>query len=206
MAHRINDRRKTNGYFKDIEIVIDGLADKDYKLGDDRDHMISIGLEMARELRLDVEHQDWIKYAIVLHEIGKNTIPEYILNKRDKPTTKELSILRSHPTRGAEMIKNFRFSQLIKGLKFSKIVAPMIRHLYERWDGTGYPEGLKGEKIPIGSRIVSVVSAYIAMTTGRPYREALTPQQALEEIRQASGTQFDPRIVDIFLRQQDRSS
>jgi GAF domain-containing protein len=205
IAHRIHDRRKANGYFKEFEKLIDSLADKEFKLGDYRDQMISIGLEVARGLHLEDEQQEWIKYAIVLHEIGKNAIPDYILNKRDKPTPKELSILRSHPTKGAEMIKNFRFSQLIKGLKFSKIVAPMIRHLYERWDGTGYPEGLKGEAIPIGSRIVAVVNAYSAMTIGRPYREALTAQQALREIQQGAGTQFDPRVVDIFLEHQSRT-
>jgi GAF domain-containing protein len=205
IAKRVHDRRKTNGHFKEIETLIDGLSDKDFKLGDYRDQMISSGLEVARRLGLDDEHKGWIRYAIVLHEIGKNAIPEYILNKREKPTPKELAILRSHPSKGAEMIKNFRFSQIIKGLKFSKFVAPIIRHLYERWDGTGYPEGLKEAGIPIGSRIVSVVDAYAAMTTGRPYRQALSKLQALREIQEASGSQFDPRVVAIFLQYQNQT-
>jgi HD-GYP domain-containing protein (c-di-GMP phosphodiesterase class II) len=205
MAQRVRDRRKTNGQFKQIESLIDSISKKDFKLGDYRDEMIACGLEIARQLHLDEEQQGWIKYAVVLHEIGKNAIPEYILNKREKPTAKELAILRSHPTKGAEMIKNFRFSQLIKGLKFSKYVAPQIRHFYERWDGTGYPEGLKGEAIPIGSRIVAVVNAYAAMTTGRPYRQALTKPQALREIQDGAGTQFDPRVVAIFLQYQNRN-
>jgi response regulator RpfG family c-di-GMP phosphodiesterase len=206
MAKRVLDRRKTNGHFKEIETLIESLSEKDFKLGDYRDQMVSSGLEVARRLGLDDEHQGWIKYAIVLHEIGKNAIPEYILNKRDKPTPKELAILRSHPTKGAEMIKNFRFSQVIKGLKFSKYVAPIIRHLYERWDGNGYPEGLKEGAIPVGSRIVSVVNAYAAMTTGRPYRQALAKPQALREIQEASGTQFDPRVVAIFLECQNQTA
>jgi HD-GYP domain-containing protein (c-di-GMP phosphodiesterase class II) len=115
-----------------------------------------------------------------------------------------MAILRSHPTKGAEMIKNLRFSQLIKGLKFAKFFTPVVRHLYEHWDGSGYPEGLKGEKIPIGSRIVAVVDAYAAMTTGRPYREALSQQRALREIQEAAGTQFDPRIVSVFLQTQNQ--
>jgi HD-GYP domain-containing protein (c-di-GMP phosphodiesterase class II) len=161
---------------------------------------------VARRFNLDEEQQEWIKYAVVLHEIGKNAIPDYILNKREKPTAKELAILRSHPTKGAEMIKNFRFSQLIKGLKFAKYVTPVVRHLYEHWDGSGYPEGLKGVEIPIGSRIVAVVNAYAAMTTGRPYRVALSPDQTLQEIQQSAGTQFDPRVVAVFLQTEKQKS
>jgi len=199
MAQRVLDRRRNPDHFKEMQTLIDNLSRKNFQLGDYRDEMITWGLEVARQLNLDEEQKEWIKYAVVFHEIGKNTIPEYILNKRDKPTSKELSILRSHPTKGAEIIKNFRFSQLIKGLQFSKFVTPVVRHLYEHWDGTGFPEGLKGEAIPIGSRIVAVVNAYAAMTTPRPYREALSQQQALLEIQAAAGTQFDPRIVSIFL-------
>ncbi|HUK55746.1 MAG TPA: HD domain-containing phosphohydrolase [Nitrospiria bacterium] len=205
MAQRVRDRRKINGQFKQIESLIDNISKKDFKLGDYRDAMIACGLDVSRRLNLDEEQQGWIKYAIVLHEIGKNVLPEYILNKREKPTAKEMAILRGHPTKGAEMIKNFRFSQLIKGLKFSKFVAPQIRHLYEHWDGTGYPEGLKGETIPIGSRIVSVVNAYAAMTTGRPYRHALSKAEALQEIQDGAGTQFDPRVVAAFLQCQNQN-
>ncbi|MBI3610574.1 MAG: HD domain-containing protein [Nitrospirae bacterium] len=204
MAQRVQDRRRTNDHFKEMQTLIDNLSQKDFTLGDYRDRMIAHGLEVARRLHLDEELQGWIRYAVVLQEIGKNAIPEYILNKREKLTAKELAILRSHPTKGAEMIKNFRFSQLIKGLKFTKFVTPLIRHLYERWDGTGYPEGLKGEAIPIGSRIVAVVNAYAAMTTGRPYRQALSQQQALREIQEAAGTQFDPRVVASFLQLQNQ--
>jgi HD-GYP domain-containing protein (c-di-GMP phosphodiesterase class II) len=202
MAKRVLDRRRNHDHFKEMQALIDNLSQKDFRLGDYRDEMIAWGLEVARQLNLDEEEKEWIKYAVVFHEIGKNKIPEYILNKRDKPTSKELSILRSHPTKGAEIIKNFRFSQLIKGLQFTKFVTPLVRHLYEYWDGTGFPEGLKGEAIPIGSRIVAVVNAYAAMTTRRPYREALSQQQALQELQAAAGSQFDPRVVSIFLETQ----
>jgi len=200
MAQRVLDRRKSNGHFKEMQLLIDNLSRKEFRLGDYRDKLVETGLEVARRFNLDEEQQEWIKYAIVLHEIGKDAIPGYILNKRDRPTTKEMAILRSHPAKGAEMIKNFRFSQLIKGLKFAKFVTPVVRHLYEHWDGSGYPEGLKGQAIPIGARIVAVVNAYAAMTTGRPYREPLTREQAFREIHAASGTQFDPRVVKVFLQ------
>lgn len=206
MAQRVLDRRRNNGHFKEMQLLIDNLSRKEFKLGDYRDHLIASGLEVARKFNLDEEQQEWIKYAVVLHEIGKNAIPEYILNKREKPTAKELAILRSHPTKGAEMIKNFRFSQLIKGLKFAKFVTPVVRHLYEHWDGSGYPEGLKGVEIPVGSRIVAVVNAYAAMTTGRPYREAVSREQALREIQASSGTVFDPRVVSVFLQTQAKKS
>ena len=197
-AQRVKDRRKGNGYFEMIQSLIDTASHGDCKLGDYRDQMIECGLNIARRFELDEEHQEWIKYAILLHDIGKSTIPDHILNKREILTNKEMDILKTHPIQGAEMIKNFRFIEIIKGMKFVKFVVPLVRHSYERWDGKGYPDGLSGEDIPKGARILSVVNASAAMMMDRPYRKALRPEEAIREIREGAGKQFDPKVVDHF--------
>jgi HD-GYP domain-containing protein (c-di-GMP phosphodiesterase class II)/cell division protein FtsB len=197
-AQRSEDRRKGNGYFEVVRSLVDRASRKDFRLGDYRDQMIACGVDIARSFGMDEEQQEWIKYAILLHDIGKSRIPEHILNKRDHLTEKELAILRTHPIQGAEIIKNFRFSEIIKGMKFVKFVVPLIRHSYERWDGSGYPDGLSGEEIPRGARILSVVNASAAMMMDRPYRRALRPEEAIREIREGSGSQFDPEVVEHF--------
>ena len=199
-AQRLKDRRKGNGYFQNIHSLIDTVSRRGSRLGDYRDQMIECGLDIARRFDLDEEKQEWIKYAIVLLDIGKRTIPDHILNKKEVLTDKEVAVLRTHPIHGAEMIRNFRFSEIIEGMKFVKYVAPLVRHTYERWDGKGYPDGLKGDEIPQASRILSVVNASAAMMMDRPYRRALRPEDAIKEIRQGAGTQFDPAVVEHFFR------
>ena len=175
------------------------MSENNFKLGDYRDQMITCGLEISRRLNLDDEQREWIKYAIILHDIGKSTIPSHILNKKDRLTEKEMSVVKSHPIRGAETVRNFRFNELIKGMKFVESVAPMTRHTYERWDGSGYPDGLSGESIPIGSRVLAVVSTYAAMLADRPYRVALTPEEAVLKIKAGAGSLYDPKVVEHFL-------
>ena len=199
-AQRVQDRRKGNGYFETIRSLLETVSQKDFRLGDYRDQMIDCGLGIARRFDLDEEQQEWIKYAIVLHDVGKSMVPDHILNKKEVLTEKEMAVLRTHPIQGAEMIKNFRFSELIEGMRFVKFVVPMVRHSYEHWDGTGYPDGLSGQEIPQGSRILSVVNASAAMMMDRPYRRALRVEEAILEIRNGSGSQFDPQVVDHFFR------
>ena len=205
-AQRASDRREQDGTFEMVQSLIQSVSDKDSRLGDYRDQMIACGLEIAKGLELDEEQGQWIKYAIVLHDIGKSTLPSHILNKKDILTEKEVAVLRNHPIQGAEMIKNFRFTELIEGIKFVKFVVPFIRHSYERWDGTGFPDGMKGDAIPVGSRILAVVNAYSAMMTDRPYRQALPAEDAIREIQNASGTHFDPRVVELFLNYSKRQT
>jgi HD-GYP domain-containing protein (c-di-GMP phosphodiesterase class II)/chaperonin cofactor prefoldin len=197
-AQRVKDRRKGNGYFETIQALLDRASARDFKLGDYRDQMIECGLSLAKRFEFSEEEQEWIKYAILLHDIGKSTIPEHILNKRDGLSDREIAILRTHPVQGSEMIKNFRFTEIIKGMKFVRSVVPLVRHSYERWDGSGYPDGLAGDQIPQGARILSVVNASAAMMMDRPYRKALRPEEAIREIREGAGSQFDPRVVEHF--------
>lgn len=131
-----------------------------------------------------------VRYGGLLHDIGKIGVSETILGKPGPLTTEEITQMREHPQIGA---------RLIAPMRFAPDVAPIIRGHHERWDGRGYPDGLQGDLIPIGARIIAIVDAYDAMTTDRPYRAALSYAEAIWRLRKGRGTQFDPQLLDIFL-------
>jgi HD-GYP domain-containing protein (c-di-GMP phosphodiesterase class II) len=126
----------------------------------------------------------------LLHDIGKIGMPDEILRKPGRLDAHELAIMREHPVIGERILRH------VPGLE---TVARAVRHEHERWDGTGYPDGLAGEAIPLSSRITLVCDAYHAMTSARPYRAALDHEEAAEELRRGAGTQFDPAIVTALL-------
>ena len=131
-----------------------------------------------------------LKYAAILHDIGKIGIPDSILNKPGRLTDEEYRLVKEHPAIGAEIVKQ---------VKALEPVASIILQHQERWDGKGYPYGMKGEDIPMEARIISVLDAYDAMTSDRSYRKALPVQTAIAELKRCSGTQFDPKVVNAFL-------
>jgi diguanylate cyclase (GGDEF)-like protein len=136
------------------------------------------------------EHDlELLQMAAILHDVGKVSIPDHILRKRDPLTEREWDAIKLNPVRGAEMVAR------IQGLEQ---IVPWVRHSHERLDGTGYPDGISGEAIPQACRILHVADAFDAMVSGRPYRRPMTPEQALEELRGHAGTQFDPHCVEIF--------
>jgi HD-GYP domain-containing protein (c-di-GMP phosphodiesterase class II) len=142
-------------------------------------------------MRLDEKQIKSLKYASMLHDAGKVDIPLAILTKTTKLTPKELSIIQRHPLRSAE---------ILRPLQILKPVIPIIMHHHEKYDGSGYPSRLKENKIPIGARVMAVADAFEAMVYGRPYRERVTFDAAIREIKKKSGTQFDPRVVEAFLK------
>jgi diguanylate cyclase (GGDEF)-like protein/PAS domain S-box-containing protein/putative nucleotidyltransferase with HDIG domain len=146
---------------------------------------------LCRNLNLNEEQSRDVKLAALLHDVGKIEIPRYILNKIGQLTSEEWSIVKQHPKWGAEMV------QTIEKLEY---VVYLILHHHERFDGKGYPERLKGDQIPLGSRIISVVDSFDAMTNVRPYRKPKDFFSALKEIEKYKGTQFDPDIADIFIK------
>ena len=146
---------------------------------------------IARELGFDEEECENLRKAALLHDIGKIGIPDRILNKPDRLDDKEYEIMKSHVTRGAEILKDFT---LVKN-----VVDGALYH-HERYDGTGYMSGKKGADIPIYGRIIGVADAFDAMTANRVYRKKLDLQHVLQELRNGRGTQFDPEITDIMLR------
>lgn len=148
-------------------------------------------LAIAEELGWRGKRLEDLRYGAILHDIGKVFINEAILKKAGDLTPQERAEILLHPLRGAEMIKDIPYlAQAI----------PVIRSHHEHWDGRGYPEGLKGEEIPIEARIIAVADVFDALTSNRPYHPATTLQQGYEQILKESGSHFDPLVVDAFQR------
>lgn len=135
-----------------------------------------------------------IEAAALLHDMGKLAVPEYILNKPGKLTEAEFEKMKLHASIGAE---------ILSAIDFPYPVVPIVRHHHENWDGSGYPDGLRGTDIPIGARILSVVDCYDALTSDRPYRPRLSDQEALQILNERRGTMYDPLVVDTFARVHD---
>jgi len=154
------------------------------------DRVADLALTVARGAGLDDDAVEAIGYGAVLHDIGKIGIPESILLKRGLLTDLEREDMQRHPLIGAEILRPLRLGQ---------VVAPIVRGHHERWDGSGYPDGLRAEEIPMGARVVSIADAYDAMTHDRPYRMGLSAPEALDELRRTRGDQFDPGLVDLLL-------
>jgi putative nucleotidyltransferase with HDIG domain len=147
---------------------------------------------LARELGVNDEQMlKAIEAAALLHDTGKLAVPEHILNKPGKLTPVEYERMKLHAPIGAEILSS---------IEFPYPVVPIVRHHHENWDGTGYPDGLRGSEIPIGARILSVVDCFDALTSDRPYRRALVERDALAIIAERRGTMYDPIVVDTFLR------
>jgi diguanylate cyclase (GGDEF)-like protein/putative nucleotidyltransferase with HDIG domain len=145
---------------------------------------------VAKVLGLSVKQVEQIRVASLLHDVGLLHVPEDIINKRGQVTAEELKLLMQHPTLGAEMLRS---------IPALKEICDILEHHHECWDGTGYPRGLKGDEIPLAARIVSIVEAYHAMISDRPYRPAMSSEKAKRVLKSQSGSQFDPFLVDIFL-------
>lgn len=146
---------------------------------------------LGNQMHLDQKQIQSLKYASLLHDAGKVDIPLEILTKTTKLTPGEYKIIKRHPLKGALILRPF---QILKP------VIPIITHHHERYNGTGYPSRLKKGQIPLGARIMAVADAFEAMVYGRPYRERMDISSAIKEIKKKSGTQFDPRVVEAFLK------
>ncbi len=144
---------------------------------------------VAERLNMSQSRINCLQYASILHDAGAIDVPFEILSKRSQLTPSEFKVIRDHPAKSVE---------LIKPVAFLKPVLPIILYHHEKYDGTGYPSGLKKEQIPLGARIMAVVDAFEAMIEERPYRTARTIIEAIEELQRNSGTQFDPKVVEAF--------
>ena len=145
---------------------------------------------IAKNLNQELLYDRNFKYSLLLHDIGKIGVAEEILKKVEKLTDEEWRILKGHPEKGVEILKE---------VEFLSPALSSVRSHHERWDGKGYPDGLKAEEIPLAARIISLADAFDAMTTKRPYRKGMTYEDAKKEILRQSGHQFDPRVVESFL-------
>jgi ribonuclease P protein subunit RPR2 len=154
------------------------------------DRTQAYGLALANRIDPELVRTPTLGYGFFLHDIGKVGIPEPILCKEGPLTIDEWDVMRTHPTIGA---------QIVEPIAFLSDAVDLIRHHHERFDGSGYPDGLEGEKIPLAARIFSVADSFDAMTSDRPYRGALALEPALAEIESGAGTQFDPEVVREFV-------
>jgi putative nucleotidyltransferase with HDIG domain len=153
-----------------------------------RVHRLCLGV--AKGLGMSETELETLSSAALLHDIGKVSVPESILTKPGRLTPQEMRRMERHPVVGAE---------IVQALPFRQSLAPVVRHHHERWDGRGYPDGLKRDAIPLGARILSTVDCYDALTTDRPYRKALTHREAAAFLSRESGSMFDPGVVDALL-------
>lgn len=151
----------------------------------------SYAVAIAEALGVPSDQRLRIEYAAILHDVGKLSIPDAILLKPGPLGPDERDKIETHAAKGEHILRK------VPGLEK---VAAMVRHHHEHWDGSGYPDGLRGEAIPLGSRIIAVADAYDAMATDRPYRRAMHREEVLEELEKGRGIQFDPVVVSVFLR------
>lgn len=179
-------------YEATLEALAAALDARDSETGGHSSRVTVYTTDMATELGVPEGGDEWldIERASLLHDVGKIGISDTILNKPGPLTPEEWQQMRKHPAIGYDMLKEVRFLSS---------AAKIVYTHHERYDGKGYPEGLKGDDVPLGARIFAVADAFDAMTSNRPYRRALSVDKAREEIVSNSGTQFDPKVVEAFL-------
>ncbi len=178
-----------------VQSLAEALEAKDPYTHGHSKRVTEIAVTLARELGLPGEEQDRIRLAGLVHDIGKIGVPEEILHKPGKLTDEEFEYIKDHPTIGVRILQPI--------IRDPEVLA-IVRHHHESLDGSGYPSGISGDAIPLGSRLMTVADAFDAMTSNRPYRDALTPEEARFQIIKFKGVQFDPDVVDLFMGLEDK--
>lgn len=179
-------------YFNTIHALVLAVEARDPYTRGHTERVTKYALQVAKNLQMSKIELEILRYAGEVHDIGKISIPDYILNKPARLTPTERAVVELHPVKGTEMLEP---------LEFLRPVIPIVRHHHERYDGTGYPDGLEKERIPLMARILACADAFDAMTSQRPYRRrSLTVTEALLEIKNNIGSQFDPNIANLFIR------
>ena len=154
--------------------------------------MLAVGLKFGKTLKLPDVELSRLELLIKLHDIGKINISRGILTKKGTLTAQEWKIIKKHPETGFKIARSTK--------EFAHIAEDILAH-HEHWDGTGYPRGLKGEEIPFLARVLAIIDAHDVMVNGRPYKEKLQLAQSAQEIMQCAGTQFDPTLAKVFVKQ-----
>jgi putative nucleotidyltransferase with HDIG domain len=190
-----HEERAQRLYRETLASLSNALEAKDAVTSQHTEEVVRLAVATAAELELELEAVQNVELGAVLHDIGKVRVPEAILNKPGPLNDEEWTVMTTHPEVG---------EQILRPIQSLQAILPIVRHHHERWDGTGYPDGLAATVIPLGARIVSVCDAYRAMTEDRPYRAALPDEEARAELRRGVGNQFDPECVEALLRALDR--
>jgi len=183
-------QKNQDSYFEIVKALAQAIEAKDPYTHGHSARVMEYSLQIAQKLGLSEEEIKSLKYAAILHDIGKIGVRGYILNNPNGLTIEEYEEVKKHPAIGENIIQPIELLQPIR---------PLIRHHHEWYNGKGYPDGLSGENIPLGARILTVADAYDAMKSDRPYRKALSEEKAIQELKHGSGRQFDPQIVEVFL-------
>jgi putative nucleotidyltransferase with HDIG domain len=182
-------------YRETLASLSNALEAKDEYTSQHTEEVVRLAVSVAAELGLDLDGVRNIELGAVLHDIGKVRVPEAILNKPGPLTEAEWAVMKTHPEVG---------EKILRPIKSLNAILPIVRHHHERWDGTGYPDRLVGRRIPLGARIVAVCDAYRAMTEDRPYRVALSHEEARQELETGAGSQFDSDCVEALMQAVDR--
>jgi diguanylate cyclase (GGDEF)-like protein/putative nucleotidyltransferase with HDIG domain len=176
-------------HLRTIEALALAIEAKDQTTHDHLQRVCVYALELGKDLGLNNDEMEALKAAALLHDIGKLAVPEHIISKPGRLTPEEFEKMKIHPTVGAEILEQVHFPYP---------VVPIVRAHHEKWDGSGYPDGLSGEQIPIGARILAAVDCLDALASDRQYRRALPLDEAMKKVVADSGKHFDPRVVQIL--------
>ena len=190
-TEKLHAEKVSGLHLRTIEALALAIEAKDQTTGDHLQRVRIYAMELARELKLTEDETEALRAASVLHDIGKLAVPEHIISKPGKLTPEEFEKMKIHPIVGAEILEQ---------VDFPYPVVPIVRAHHEKWDGSGYPYGLRGEEIPIGARILSAVDCLDALASDRQYRRALPLNEAMAKVASEAGTGFDPRVVEILRR------
>jgi putative nucleotidyltransferase with HDIG domain len=188
---RERDRRHElrRSYMATVRALCNAVEARDAYTGKHAERVAAYGMEIARVIDAPFADDPEVEFGFLLHDVGKVAVPDAILWKPEPLTDGERALMEQHPIVGWEILREIDF------LGEAKLV---VRHHHERWDGTGYPDGLAGESIPLAARVFAVADALDAMTTLRPYRQPSPLSEAREIIREAAGTHFDPDVAAAF--------
>jgi diguanylate cyclase (GGDEF)-like protein len=185
-----NGGRRRSASQQTRDVLLQTLRERVPDLSDHLNDVTRLAVAVSRRMQLDPDELNDIARAAELHDIGKVSVPDAILEKPGPLDDRELAVVRQHPIVA---------ERILSAAPAMVAVAKMVRASHERFDGTGYPDGLAGDEIPLGARIIAVCDAFHAMTTSRSYHDLATLEEALGELRRCAGTQFDPLVVDAFV-------
>jgi putative nucleotidyltransferase with HDIG domain len=185
-AERARTQQLTRSYMATVRALSNAVEARDAYTGKHAERVAAYGIAIARSLGLPRLDAPEIEFGFLLHDIGKVAVPDSILYKPGSLTVEERALMTRHPVIGSE---------IVSGIEFLAEAAKVVRSHHERWDGTGYPDGLAGEQIPVAARVFAVADVLDALTTDRPYRRGMPLAKARRIIVEGSGSQFDPRVV-----------